>query len=295
MDDTDSTDGMNSELELGPIVAAIWSRKWLIVLVTLVSLAAGALYAAWATPLYEASAKLVPPLPADLEGPLSVADLELAYGERERWLTRLSAFRRGLLQVEDPLTQEAAFASLAERGLAPGVQGPAVLERYLDDIRLFKPPERDERSRILAFSHADGDYALAVVEAVITQANLDASALFADELRFELDSLARMLQARVDHARQLRTLAGENGSAQGDSSHLDDLVAELEMRIATLRDYAERAYPPVQMLGVEGGIELSENPVQPRVLQVLVLAGLGGLVLGVVAAALAAARGKRAG
>jgi len=280
---------MAHELDVSALLRNIWSRRWLIVAITLLFLAGAVLYVAAATPVYRASVDLIPPPPAALYGELAVADLELG----DNLLNRATAYKRGLQQLRDIETRKAALL----RALPSVSDGPpgahASVGHHLADIALRDPRRKDIMSTVLSFEHSDGEVAVAVVGALVEQANGDASAILGEEIRTGMRNLLDMLDKRLVHTEALAGAAGTGACPAAEYRYADERLVDLKLRIASLRDYVGRDYPPLEMLGREREIALSKGPIAPRKLLVLALSTLGGLFLGVLCAACLAALAGR--
>ena len=256
------------EINTIDLLIYIWKRKWVIAATTLLSLLGSWLLIERISPVYSASAVLLPPALSELEQVNKVVVVDL-YPEHAG-ITPQEALFRSLVQIDSKKTTTRARNSMHKT--APELShtdGPIV--KLMDSGKYVEP--YSITSARLIFEHSDPRYAQEFLERLTFQANKDAVEALRQEIEFNIGVKLDASTKRLEQA----ILA----SSEDESTHLATLITDLRLEVNLLKQYSGLEYSLVNMLELEQPIELPAEPSTRKIKLILALFLMGGLLFGV--------------
>lgn len=195
----------DDEIDLFELAEGLWARKWLIAGITGAITAIGLIAALLISPTYQASTQVRAPDLSDLTAINETGILEITPEE---------AFGRGLDELASQGTRMRTFEALRASDQAP--EFPAEAEWNWRRLAEGISVTRDKSSNFasVSFNHGDPEFASAVVNQLITEANHHAAMVLVDELESSLTARTSLLQQRIKQEAELEARAVEDRITQ---------------------------------------------------------------------------------
>lgn len=260
----------DDEIDLFELGAGLWQRKWVVLGVTAAFFALAALYLLLASPVYESTARLRPPLASQLVAINETGQLELPATE---------AFSRVVFEARSLDTQREVFQAFSQQFSEETLAKEEQLEqRFLRDFTpalsiniegLGKNDVLAETTMSIRFQHTDAQLAADVANALAATAQSRALASVMDELRALLETRIRMLESRIARSadilkrRDEDTIVRLREEDELKRLQLQDQIAALTAKARQLR--ADKIAELEEALAIARSLDITE----PASLQML--------------------------
>jgi LPS O-antigen subunit length determinant protein (WzzB/FepE family) len=261
------------EIDLYGALSDLWRRKWLIVVISLISTLIGVAYLAVTKPIYETHAHVRPPTLSDLSQINETGVFEISAD---------SAFQRALYQLESLDTRLKVFEKKQEGFLTnwslTEKKPLQIFIEYFSEAIKISPPQTYRNTvstrdyAIISFRHWNPNYTTDVVNLVIAEANEDAAAVVIEEFKLSLSNRMSLLRAQIAQATQLQELINHDTIIKlkevNEIKRLDliDEILSLRNRATALRQdkivRLKEALSIAKVLGIEEPTSLNQLGLQ---------------------------------
>ncbi|MBA4501501.1 Wzz/FepE/Etk N-terminal domain-containing protein [Marinobacterium marinum] len=237
----------DDEIDLFELVANIWKQKWLVVIVTAITLFLGGAYAFLSTPTYQASAQLEIPLDSSLKDLQSLHNFK-GLDTNTLFKTYLQSLSSN--DVKTRFIGQAPDAFKADLGQDPDPQKQ--LEGFNERLSLGIP-KRDDKSAyeldtpVISLTASSATAATSALNAYLDQANRYLHDKLQDDYNASRASTLRLLDERIELLTKTEAMKREAQITQLEEQHQlqveqveDQLKARRYQYNQTLNDRVQR-------------------------------------------------------